>query len=133
MRLLHQWISNTRKVFLLDAVGACLTALTSAGILIPFQKAFGMPRFVLEIASVVAGLFALYSFLCYLLVKRNRHSFLKAIAVMNSLYCFFIAIFTIHYLEKLTILGKCYFVLELAVLIGLITLEIKTAYKFSEK
>lgn len=132
MQVFDNLRSNPGKLFLVDGLGASLTALLLFGILIPFQKAFGMPRFVLEILSLFALVFACYSFSCFFFVKSNRQIFLKTIATANTLYCCLTAFFVIFYFEKLTVWGIGYFVIEMIIILSLVLLEMKIAYRSSE-
>ncbi len=126
-------MSDPRKLFLVDGLGACLTVLLIAGIWIPFQNLVGMPRFVLEIFSLLGCVLALYSFSCFFFLKNNRRFFLKLIAAANALYVGLTIFFLIFYCEKLTVLGFTYFIIELIIILGLVFLEMKMAYKSSDK
>ena len=129
MQLFNTWRSDPGKLFLADGLGACMTVLLIAGILMPFQKMVGMPRFVLGIFLLFGCTLALYSFSCFFFLKNNRRFFLKIIALANTLYAALTTFFVIFYFEKLTIFGLGYFVIELVIILGLVFLEMKLAYK----
>ena len=112
-----KWRLTPGRLFLLDGLGACVTAMLLAGILIPFQEFFGLPLSALEVLLLFAVVFAFYSLSC---------------ATANGLYCCLTAFFVIFYFERLTVLGLCYFLVEMMIILSLVFLEMKTAYKTSE-
>jgi hypothetical protein len=116
-----------KRLFLLDGLGACVTAVLLTAMLILFQKAVGMPQFALKVLSLFAIVFAFYSLSCFFFLKKNWQIFLKIIATANSLYSCLTTFFMIFYFEKLTILGVSYFLLEMVLITGLVYLELKTA------
>lgn len=132
-QFIHKINSNPKQLFLLDALGACLTVLFLTGILIPFQQLFGMPLLVLEVLALVGILLAFFSFTCFFFVKRNLSICLKAIASSNILYCCLTTFFIVYHFEKLTILGLVYFFTEKAFILTLAYLEMRGAYKISKK
>jgi hypothetical protein len=132
-QFIHNIHSNPKQLFLLDALGACLTVLFLTGILIPFQQFFGMPLVVLEVLALVAVLLAFFSFLCFFFVKRNWSVYLKAIATSNILYCCLTTFFIVYHFEMLTALGLVYFLAEKTVILALAYTEMRGAYKNSEK
>lgn len=133
MQLGGKWRLTPRRLFLLDGLGACVTAMLLAGILIPFQEFFGMPLSALKILLLVALVFAFYSLSCFFFLKKNWQIFLRIIAIANSLYCCLTAFFVIFYFERLTVLGLCYFLVEMVLILSLDFLEMKTAYKTPER
>jgi hypothetical protein len=132
MQLGGKWSLTPKRLFLLDGLGAFVTAMLLAGILIPFQDFFGMPLLALEILLLFALVFACYSFSCFFFLKKNWQVFLRIIATANGLYCCLTAFFVICYFERLTVLGLCYFLVEMVVILSLVFLEMKTAHKTSE-
>jgi hypothetical protein len=79
--------------------------------------------------AVAALIFCIYSFSCYLLLKRNWKPFLKAIAVVNLLYCLCTAILIVLFIQELTILGLVYFIGEIAVVGLLVFVELSVVKK----
>jgi hypothetical protein len=115
--------SNPKNIFLLDSVGAFLTAFLLGFVLIQFQDAFGMPQKILYILSAIALLFATYSLCCYLFVANKWHYYLNIIMIANTLYCCLTTGLIIYYFHKLTALGLTYFILEIVVILFLVYLE----------
>lgn len=120
-------ISNLKTLFLIDALGALLTAFSLGVILVKFEESFGMPRRVLHFLSLVACIFMVYSFCCYFFIARNRRPYLKAIAIANMMYCCLTLGLVFYFYQSLTILGLIYFLLEIMVVSVLIFIELKAS------
>lgn len=117
--------SNPKNIFLLDSIGAFLTAFLLGFILIRFQNAFGMPQKTLYFLSALALAFALYSLCCYYFISSKWNSFLSVIVVANILYCCLTTGLIFYHFQTLTILGLTYFILEIIIIVCLIFIEIK--------
>lgn len=113
---------DTRHMFLLDGLGAFLTA-TTVGIVFPMiQPWIGMPMVTLFALGWVAMLFAAYSLGHYL----GNHQWpgrLKLIMAGNSAYCLASAVLTVAHWQELTLLGRAYFIAEIIIVLGVVALE----------
>ena len=115
------------RLFLLDSLGAMLTAIMLAAVLPVFEPTFGMPRQVLYILALIACVFFTVSFSCYLSTPQAWRFYMKIIAVANLLYCCLTAGLIVVYYQQLTVLGLAYFVLEITVIAVLAAVEWQTA------
>ena len=122
-------ILTQKKILLIDSLGALLSAFMLGVVLVRFESTFGMPRKVLYFLSIIACILATYSFICYLLIKENRKPYLKIIACANLIYCCVTAGLTIYFNSVLTNWGFTYFLCEVAVIITLAIIELKSASK----
>lgn len=116
-----------QKLFLVDSLGALLSAILLGLVLALFEKTFGMPQNVLYALAVIPCVFAVYSFLCFLSKTAHWRPFMKIIAIANLLYCCLTAGLMIYFYQQLTILGLIYFVLEIMIVMSLAFIEWKTA------
>ena len=66
----------------------------------------------------------------YLLIKKNGKPYLKIIAYINLIYCGLTLGLILYFNSELTNLGLIYFFSELAVIITLAIVELKSASKF---
>ena len=121
--------SNPKRLFLIDSLGAVLTAFMLGVVLVQFEQVFGMPRRVLYVLSLAACGFAAYSFLCYLFAGKNWRPFLTVIAIANLLYCFVTLGLVAYLWEQLTALGVAYFLGEIVVIVILVAIELKATFK----
>ena len=118
---------NPKKLFLIDSLGALLSAFMLGIILVRFEDTFGMPQKVLYFLAFIACIFSVYSFLGFLGITKNWRPYMKIIAMANLVYCCFTMALVIFLFQKLTILGLTYFILEIIVVIMLVIIELKTA------
>lgn len=125
-----QQLLNTihpKKLFLIDSLGALLSALLLGVVLASLESTFGMPPKVLYVLASIAGIFCIHSFLCYSGQTENWRSRMRIIAIANLLYCGLTAGLIIALYPRLTGLGLLYFVLEIMVVAGLAVIELKAA------
>jgi hypothetical protein len=118
---------SPKNLFLMDSMGALLTALMLGFVLTSFENVFGVPTRILYILSVLAFSYSVYSFVCYLKVKEKWRPFLKGIAVANLMYCFLTIGLVIYLRSALTQLGITYFLLEVMIILGLVVIELRKA------
>ncbi len=118
---------SSRELFLVDGVGAIVTALLLSLLLARYESVFGMPVPVLYALAEVATGLAVYALLCYKLLRNIWRPYLKGIAAMNTLYCFATALLVIKHYASLTWLGMAYFIVEIGIILTLVKLELKMA------
>lgn len=119
-------IVNPKRVFLIDSLGAFLTAILLITMLAQFENYFGMPQRVVYFLSLVACLYAIYSICCYFFADSNWILYLKIIMIANLAYGLLTISFVIFYFQQLTIIGLIYFIVELIVMAVLILVESRT-------
>lgn len=124
--MLNKITSNPKLVFLLDCLGALLSAFLLGVALPSFQPIFGMPHNVLYGLAALACLFAIYSFWNYRWFKENWRPYLRGIAIVNLVYCGLTAALVIYFRQELTTWGLLYFLQEMVVIIVVVMLEFKT-------
>jgi len=129
MKILDRITLNPKSLFLIDGLGALLTAFLTGVLLRMFEEAFGMPQKHLIILSILAGIFAIYSMSCYFFVGKKWRIFLRIIAIANLLYCFLTAGLVMYLYQQLTILGVIYFVAEILIVIALVYVELSVSFK----
>lgn len=117
--------SNPKRIFLVDSVGAFMTAFFLAIVLTTFEEYFGMPKKILVPLSIIALVYALYSVLCYYFIDQNWKLFLKSLCIANFLYCCLTIGLLFFFYASLTILGVMYFLIEIALIGVLIAIERK--------
>jgi len=120
------FVENPKRLFLTDALGACLTAFLLAFVLARFESFFGMPPQVLFCLSIIAACYAAYSVLCFLFITKQWKKYLSLIIAANFLYACLTLILVVYYRHSLTFFGALYFFIELIVMSILIITELKT-------
>lgn len=124
--IIRSWIQkiagHPRKVFLIDGLGACLTAIlllflgTSTNLL-------GIPRPVTVCLAAIAGVAAYFSLSRYFYFTGNWQPELKFIIIFNLGYCVVTAGLLVYFFRAITTIGWIYFLSEIAVILCLVALE----------
>lgn len=121
--------ATINKLFLIDGIGAVITALLLSQVLARYEPVFGMPASLLCILAGVAACFAVYSLTCYWRIKEGGAAFLTSIAVANTLYCIATLGIVAYRFHTLTWLGVAYFIGEVLVVMSLVGVELSAARK----
>ncbi len=129
MKILDRLTLNPKSLFLIDGLGALLTAFLVGIVLRIFEDAFGIPQKYLCVLSILACIFAVYSMSCYFFVGKNWRIYLKIIAVANLMYCLLTAVFVMLLYQQITILGIIYFTGEILIILGLVYVELSVSSK----
>lgn len=114
---------SLRQIFLLDGIGATLTAILPFALLAVFGDMLRMPIKILFVLSGIAAVYALYSLSCYFLPLKNRKPFLQGIMVANIAYCCLTLGLVLYYWATLSWLGKAYFLGEIGIVLVVVFLE----------
>ncbi len=118
--------SKPRNVFLLDGLGAMLSALLLVFLIAPLETIFGMPHDIAVKLSYPAFGFAAYSLGCFALNPQAWKPFMRVIALANFLYCCLTFTLVVIDFSLLTMLGVAYFLGEIAIVFGVIGIELWT-------
>ena len=102
-------------IFLIDSVGALATAFSLIVVLRQFNDYIGMPDMILVYLSAIAACYCIYSAACFLFLKENHAPFIKAISLLNLLYCVLTMGLLIKYSAQVRALGIIYFLGEIVV------------------
>ena len=115
---------NERNIFLLDGLGAAMSALATGLILPLFTAWTQLPPTICSALAVPGVIFAVYSLSCYSFVKRILPWMLLAIILANLAYCL-LAVSTVLILDGVSVWGRAYFVGEAFIVVGVVMLEWK--------
>jgi hypothetical protein len=116
---------HPKKIFLLDCLGALLSAI-SLGVILPlFDSFFGVPNIILYSLAITTLIFGIYSLVCYLFVRKSWRVWLLIIALANTFYALLSIIILFIFSQYLTFFDGLYFIIELVILALLIILEFK--------
>jgi hypothetical protein len=126
-RIIEFGINNPRKLFLVDGLGAIVSAVLLGVVLVEFDQIFGIPKPVLYFLAILPCLFAVYDFYCLVTKQLRFAALLKAIAIMNICYsCLSIGLAIYHY-KAITGFGWIFIILENVTVIALANLEFRVA------
>lgn len=118
---------ETKKLLLLDGIGAIVSA-TSLGLLIPaFNSHFRLPIDILYPLAWIAVVFSIFSFFSYFISGYKWRNFLRIIAHANFSYCVLTGWLIFVSLQESSVLAKTYFTLEMMLVLTLSVWELKVA------
>lgn len=126
-------LSKPKTLFLIDGLGAMLTAFLLFVVLRNFNEYFGMPKLILTYLSIIAMCFCIYATTCFFFLKGNWIPFIKVISYANLLYCMLTILLLICYYPMLTTIGLIYFLIEVAIILVLTSVEFKVATTLQQK
>jgi hypothetical protein len=118
---------SVKTIFLIDSMGALLSAIMLGLVLPMFEDIFGMPSNVLYVLSGIVSLLFVYSFTCFAIKPSSPTAALKIIGVVNICYCVLSIALIIYFYRQLTVLGLTYFILEKMIVLFLASVELKKA------
>ncbi len=119
--------TQPRRVFLMDGLGAVVSALALGVGLPAIQPLIGMPREVLLFLAAIPVVYAVYSFGCAARLPVKWPSWLRGIAMLNAAYAGLSVALLATHAAQIQPLGWAYFVGEILLLSGLAPLEWKVA------
>ncbi|URC11414.1 hypothetical protein [Flavobacterium sp. B183] len=120
-------ILNSKKIFLIDGLGALFSTLLLGVVLVELEIYFGVPKKTLYLLAVLACLLMASSFASYWFANENWRGCLKIIAFANLLYCGITAGLLLYLYTHLTYLAVFYFLAEIAIILFLARMEFKIA------
>ena len=121
------WVVSPKKIFLIDSIGAFVSAALLFLVLPYFELELGLPKKIFYTLFLFAFIFSIFSFICYRGVDKSWRKYLKIISVANFLYCILTLILLSLYHNSITILGLIYFIVEIIIISCLALLEFRVA------
>ena len=126
--IISYFINKPKAIFLVDSIGAFLSAFCLLIISRFYSNYFGINPSTLQLLTILPIIFCIYSACCYLLIKRSFKSFILIIAIANFLNCLITLMLMFTLYSELTILGVSYFVIELMIIALIISIEFKVSH-----
>lgn len=118
---------SPRTIFLIDGLGALVSAAMLGLVLPRLGGIFGMPLRMLNVLAVIPIIFAAYSLLCFAIKPLKWSFYLTIIAIANLLYCCLTVGCLIWFQHQLTVWDYLYFVGEIVVVVVLAVYELYLA------
>jgi hypothetical protein len=125
--IIKYFTKTPRTLFLVDGIGAALTAILLLFVVRTFNDYFGIPKMVLSFLSFAAIILCIYSFVCFLFLKNKWSTFLKIIGYANLVYSIITVVMLCIHFSSLTLVGLTYFLVESTLIIALVYIELRVA------
>jgi len=122
-----------KNLFLLDGIGALVSAFLLGIVLVKLETYFGIPKKALYLLAALPCFFMVYDFYCYFRINKNLGKFLKGIAIVNLLYCYLSIGLAFYHQDELTYLGWIYIIVEIMIVVVLAVYELKVANQEIQK
>lgn len=116
-----------KTIFLIDGIGALVSAILLGLVLTRLEAFFGLPKNVLYVLSGIAVLLAVYSLAHAFMQTYDPSVRLKLVAIANLFYCVLTVVLLIAFYQQMTVYDLLYFVGELLIILSLAYFELKTA------
>ncbi|MBQ4822553.1 hypothetical protein [Aquimarina sp. MMG016] len=126
-QLLTYFYENPKRLFLIDGIGAIVSAFLLGIVLVKLESFFGIPISMLYVLASLPVFFAIYDLYSYQKDNDKLTGLLKGIAIMNLLYCKLSIGLTIFHYQKITHWGWTYIIVEVLIIIILAIIELKVA------
>ncbi|MEQ9405678.1 MAG: hypothetical protein RIM99_18960 [Cyclobacteriaceae bacterium] len=120
-------MSNPKKLFIIDGLGAILSAFLLGVVLVKYESVFGIPSQTLYLLATMPVFFAIYDLYSYIRGNEHADRHLRIIAIVNLLYCCLSIGFAFYHFDTITILGWSYILAEIVIVVVLAIVELKTA------
>ncbi len=124
---------HPKRLFLIDGLGALLSAVMLGVILVQLESMVGIPYSTLCFLSALPAGFAAYDMVCYLMNTNKQGILLKVIASLNIIYACISISYAFYHFSTITALGWIYIILEIFIIVILAGIELKVANKISKK
>ncbi|MFN3455710.1 MAG: hypothetical protein ACK41T_12200 [Pseudobdellovibrio sp.] len=121
---------NSKNIFLIDGIGAALSAVGTALIFPIFSDRLGISSQALYLLAVMPFLYMLYSFSIYFFAQKIKPWMFIVIITANIFYCL-VSGSLIFFYDSITKLGSVVLSLEIVIILLIVTLELKAFKKFN--
>lgn len=128
---MNSWIQTLlteRNIFLLDAIGAVVSATVTGLVLPMFSEWIGLPLSFLYFLAAFPLVYGIYSLSCYWFVKAIRPWMLLTIVIANLAYCLISGAVLLAF-PGLTIWGGLFLTSEILIIFLVVALELKVYRK----
>lgn len=127
MQLIELVEKDPKKLFLIDGLGAMLSAVLLGVVLVKLERVFGIPPATLYLLAAFPILFAIYDLFSYRQENDKTGPLLRGIAIMNLLYCCLSIGLALYHIETVTAWGWAYIITEISIIITLAVIELRIA------
>lgn len=128
-KMITHFTTYPKHLFVLDGIGALLSAFLLGYILVELETIFGIPKSTLYLLAAFPLIFALVDFYSYHKKKIIVTKFMGLIACMNMLYCGLSLLSAIYHQQTITVWGISYISGEIIIVMILALTELKVMNK----
>lgn len=115
---------NKRNIFLIDGIGALVSAMFTGLVLPFFSQWIGLSSWALYSLAVFPLIYGIYSLSCFWLVRTIWPMMLKAIIIANLFYCLISGV-VVFIFPEITIWGRLLLGGEILIILGVVVIELR--------
>ena len=131
-RLFAEIELQPKLLFILDGVGAMLSAFLLGVVLVRLEKIFGLPSSTLYFLATLPIIFAIYDFLSYRKINSKGGRLLRGIGTMNLVYCLLSIGLAFYHTKTITSFGWTYILVEVSIVMTLAIMELRMANRLKK-
>ncbi len=125
IKLIRSLQNNPTTIFIVDGIGALLTAFSLGFILVRFEEVFGIPSQALYKLAVIPIIYLGFDIFSYQQGQKHVGRNLTILAVLNLIYCCISLGIGIYHFQVLKIWGWLYIFNEIIIIVILSMFEIR--------
>ncbi|MEW4567783.1 hypothetical protein AB1L88_07940 [Tautonia sp. JC769] len=118
-RVIRFGCRHPRRLFLIDGLGALVSAAMLGVVLVRLESVFGVPPRMLLVLAIFPVFFAVYDFACFLLDPRSPGRLLRPIGLANLSYVVIGMILMVRHSDFIMLPGWIYLVSEMLIVAAL--------------
>ncbi len=115
---------NQKNIFILDGVGAILSACFTGLILTRYSLFLGINVSLLQSLALIPATYAIYSLSCYFFITKTKPWMLLTVIYANLSYCL-ISAAIIFFRERITSTGRLLLTVEVIIILLVVLIEFK--------
>jgi len=112
-----------KRLFIIDGIGALISAISLGYIMIVFNSIFGLPKNVLYLLATIPLFFLVFDMFAYYWGNEKIGWYLKIIVFLNVGYCILSLGLLSYHFSVLTKWAMIYFVVEICIVLALSRIE----------
>lgn len=120
---------EARKLFLVDAFGALVSAFMLGVVLVRYEIVFRIPKNALYLLAFIPCVFVVFDLAAFYFGKSKWSVLLKLIALANICYCILSIVLALMHRESLSVLGWLYIIIEIVIIVYIAHIEYNCSLK----
>lgn len=123
---------DPKSIFIVDGIGALITAFSLGVVLMNLEGIFGIPKTTLRVLAIVPVLYVVYDCVSYFKAGKQVSYYLKGIAILNLMYCPLSIGLALYDGQRITLLGWTYLIIEVLVIFAIAIFELSLAKRLGD-
>ena len=131
--MLEKISRNPKRIILIDMIGAMLSVILLSVVLVQYEAVFKIPKEMLYFLAGFPMIFIIFHVFSILRRDLKLNRYLKVISILNISYCLISLVCIFLIMERVSIFGLMYLILEINIVLILATIEFKVSKKLNDQ